>query len=226
MATIERDKCNQQLGVEVEKRLEELGVHTPTIENNLSDEEKIAKIQSHFVTIMETLGLDLEDDSLAETPSRVAKMFVKEIFSGLDVNNFPKCTTIENKMSKGKEFVLERKINLSSSCEHHFLPIMGYATVAYIPNKKVLGLSKMNRIVRHFMKRPQVQERLTIQIKEALCHILETDDVAVYIDASHTCVSTRGIEDFNSSTVTLSAGGEFQTNDLLRSEFLSEARKA
>lgn len=226
MATIERDKCNQQLGVEVEKRLEELGVHTPTIDNGLTNDEKIAKIQSHFVTIMETLGLDLEDDSLAETPSRVAKMFVKEIFSGLDVNNFPKCTTIENKMSKGKEFVLERKINLSSSCEHHFLPIMGYATVAYIPNKKVLGLSKMNRIVRHFMKRPQVQERLTIQIKEALCHILETDDVAVYIDASHTCVSTRGIEDFNSSTVTLSAGGEFQTNDLLRSEFLSEARKA
>lgn len=226
MASIEKEKCDTSLGEQVEAHLRALGLHTPTTDKlDRPDSEKIDAIRDHFEKIMDILGLDLNDDSLAETPSRVAKMFVKEIFAGLKVENFPKCTTVENKMATGKEFVLERKINLSSSCEHHFLPIMGYATVAYIPKDKVLGLSKMNRLVRHFMKRPQIQERLTVQIKEALSVILGTPDVAVYIDAKHTCVSTRGIEDFNSSTVTLAAGGAFQTNDLLRSEFLTEARK-
>lgn len=228
MSILASDKRNESLGVEVEKHLRSLNIHTPTIENeytNLSHDEKISIIEKNLEVIMDVLGLDRRDDSLQETPNRVAKMYVKEIFSGLDIKNFPKCTTVENKMTSGKEFVLERKINVSSTCEHHLLPILGYATVAYIPNKKVLGLSKLNRIVKYFSKRPQVQERLTVQIKEALCAILDTKDVAVYIDAKHTCVSTRGVEDIDSSTVTLAAGGVFDTNDVLRGEFLAEARK-
>lgn len=228
MSILAKDKRDEGLGQQVEQHLRSLGIHTPTVDNEyskLSTDQKLNVIEEHFAKIMDVLGLDRTDDSLAETPRRVAKMYLKEIFAGLDINNFPKCTTVENKMTTGKEFVLERNINVASTCEHHLLPILGFAAVAYIPKQKVLGLSKLNRVVKYFSKRPQVQERLTVQIKQALCYILDTEDVAVYIDAKHTCVSTRGVEDVGSSTVTLAAGGVFETNDILRGEFLAEARK-
>lgn len=224
-----KTKANPTLGLAVETHLRELNLHTPTVANDLTSEQKVEKITELMTEVMNVLGLDLNDDSLQDTPRRVAKMYVNEIFYGLDPEAFPKATAVENKMTCGKSFVLERGINVSSTCEHHFLPILGKAAVAYIPEKggKVIGLSKMNRIVEYFSKRPQVQERLTFQIKEAMCHILETDNVAVYIDAKHTCVSTRGVEDTGSSTVTLATGGLFQEMDSpVRAEFLAEARKA
>lgn len=225
----DKAKANSELGQMVEAHLRKLNLHTPTIESNLTAEEKIEKITGLMTNVLETLGLDLTDDSLCDTPRRVAKMYVNEIFYGLDPNAFPKATAVENKMTCGKSFVLERGINVSSTCEHHLLPILGKAAVAYIPEKggKVIGLSKMNRIVEYFSKRPQVQERLTFQIKEAMSAILETEDVAVYIDAKHTCVSTRGVEDTGSSTVTLATGGAFDdAGSPVRAEFLAEARKA
>jgi GTP cyclohydrolase I len=172
---------------------------------------------------MEILGLDLTDDSLMETPNRVSKMYVNEIFWGLDYENFPKCTAVDNKM-KYDEMVVEKDITVMSNCEHHFVIIDGLATVAYLPNKKVLGLSKMNRIVEFFAKRPQIQERLTNQIAAALQFILETEDVAVTINASHYCVKARGVEDYNSSTITSFLGGKFRTDTLVRSEFLALSR--
>ena len=222
---LQADKTNLDLGRQVEQHLKKLGLNTPTIDNGLSVDKKMKIIEKHVKAILETLGMDLTDDSLAETPKRVAKMYVKEIFSGLLVENFPKATVIENKMTTGKEFVLERNIFAYSSCEHHMLPILGKVTIAYVPKNKVIGLSKMHRLCKHYAKRMQVQERLTFQIQAALQFILETDDVAVYMDAVHTCVSTRGVEDVTSSTVTLAAGGVFNTNDVLRGEFLAEARK-
>jgi GTP cyclohydrolase I len=223
---LQADKTNIELGRQVEDHLKKLGLNTPTIDNGLSVDKKMKIIEKHVKAILETLGMDLTDDSLAETPKRVAKMYVKEIFSGLLVENFPKATVIENKMTTGKEFVLERNISVYSSCEHHLLPILSKVSIAYIPKNNVIGLSKMHRLCKHYAKRPQVQERLTFQIQAALQFILETDDVAVYIDGVHTCVSTRGVEDVTSSTVTLAAGGVFNTNDILRGEFLAEARKA
>ena len=168
---------------------------------------------------MELLELDLSDDSLKDTPRRVAKMFMNEIFWGLDYDNFPKITTVENKM-KYDEMILEKDINVMSVCEHHFVTIHGKAHVAYIPNKKVLGLSKMNRVVEFFSRRPQIQERLTEQIYYALNYILETENVAVVIEAEHFCVKARGVEDSNSSTVTSKLGGDFKSNSSLRQEFL------
>lgn len=220
-------KSNADLGWSVHKHLVSKGLETPMtpMVQSQTTEEKIAKIAPHFKAIMETLGLDLTDDSLEDTPNRVAKMYVNEIFWGLDYSKFPKCTTIQNKMDYAHSFVLERNINVQSNCEHHFVVIDGLATVAYIPNKKVLGLSKLNRIVEFFAKRPQVQERLTEQICEAIKFITETDDVAVYIDASHYCVKSRGIQDTGSSTVTLSARGLFaESNSEVRREFLNIAR--
>ena len=174
---------------------------------------------------MEILGLDLNDDSLEDTPKRVAKMYVNEIFWGLDYTKFPKCTAIENKMDYRNSFVCEKNVNVQSNCEHHFVVIDGVATVAYIPHAKVLGLSKLNRIVEFFAKRPQVQERLTEQICETISFIAETDDVAVYIDAQHYCVKSRGIQDTGSSTVTLSTRGKFSEADSeVRREFLNIAR--
>lgn len=174
---------------------------------------------------MEILGLDVTDDSLEDTPNRVAKMYVNEIFWGLNYDKFPKCTTIENKMDYAHSFVLERNVNVQSNCEHHFVVIDGLATVAYIPKNKVLGLSKLNRIVEFFAKRPQVQERLTEQICETISFITESPDVAVYIDASHYCVKSRGIQDTGSSTVTLSTRGLFsEANSEVRREFLNIAR--
>ena len=173
---------------------------------------------------MQALGLDLSDDSLEETPKRVAKMYVNEVFWGLDYDAFPKCTTVNNKMHYN-EMVTERYIIVMSNCEHHFVQIDGLATVAYVPEQKVLGLSKINRIVEYFAKRPQIQERLTEQVFHALTYILETEDVAVMIDAKHYCVASRGVEDTGSSTVTCKLGGGFKTDPAARAEFLSIARR-
>ena len=185
----------------------------------LSDEEKIKRIKGSVKEIMLTLGLDLEDDSLKGTPNRVAKMFVDEIFGGLHPNRRPKASTFENKYKYG-EMLVEKNITLYSTCEHHLLPIVGRAHVAYISNGTVVGLSKMNRIVDYFTKRPQVQERLNIQIVRELQKVLGTKDVACVIDAKHLCVNSRGIRDIESSTVTAEYGGKFK-EDAVRKEFLN-----
>lgn len=175
----------------------------------LSDEEKIDRIQADVYNIMETLGLDLTDDSLKGTPKRVAKMFVKEIFGGLHPNKKPSASTFDNKYKYG-EMLVEKNITVYSTCEHHLLPIVGRAHIAYISKGKVVGLSKMNRIVDYFAKRPQVQERMTIQIVQELQKVLGTDDVACVVDAKHLCVNSRGIRDIESSTVTAEFGGQFK----------------
>jgi GTP cyclohydrolase IA len=184
----------------------------------LTDEEKIDKIEHHFTKIMETLGLDLNDDSLKGTPERVAKMYVKEIFSGLDPANKPKMALFENRYQYN-QMLVEKDITFFSNCEHHFVPIYGKAHLAYISNGKVIGLSKLNRIVQYFAKRPQVQERFTMQIARELQSVLGTEDVAVIIDAKHMCVSSRGVQDSNAATVTSYYGGKFQ-KDATRQEFL------
>ncbi len=185
----------------------------------LDDDEKIARIQKNVREIMLTLGLDLEDDSLSGTPKRVAKMYVKEIFGGLHPDRKPKASTFDNKYKYG-EMLVEKNITLYSTCEHHLLPIVGRAHVAYISNGTVVGLSKMNRIVDYYAKRPQVQERLNIQIVKELQKVLGTEDVACVIDAKHLCVNSRGIRDIESSTVTAEYGGQFR-QDQLRREFLA-----
>lgn len=185
----------------------------------LNDEEKIQKIKGHVKEILLTLGLDLEDDSLKGTPTRVAKMYVNEIFSGLNPERKPKASTFDNKYKYG-EMLVEKNITLYSSCEHHLLPIVGRAHVAYISNGTVVGLSKMNRIVDYYAKRPQVQERLNIQIVRELQKALGTEDVACIIDAKHLCVNSRGIRDIESSTVTAEYGGKFK-EVAVRSEFLN-----
>ena len=184
----------------------------------LSDEQKMVLIESKFRDIMDILGLDLNDDSLNGTPHRVAKMFVKEIFSGLNPENKPKISVFENKFKYG-EMLVEKNINLNSTCEHHFLPIVGKAHVAYVSSGQVIGLSKINRIVDYFARRPQVQERLTVQIANELKRILKTEDVAVVIDAKHLCVSSRGIQDEGSSTITAEYGGIFK-EQVRKDEFL------
>jgi GTP cyclohydrolase I len=219
-----KTKTDPILGQQVHEHLVKMGVETPTIDTkNLDRKDKIDEIEKHFASIMNILGLDLTDDSLTETPKRVAKMYVNEIFWGLDYEAFPKCTTVDNKMNYN-EMVVERNVSVQSNCEHHFVIIDGLATVAYVPNQKVLGLSKINRIVEYFSKRPQIQERLTEQIFHTLCFILETDDVAVMIDAQHYCVKSRGVEDTGSSTVTVRLGGGFKSDPAARNEFLSIAR--
>jgi len=219
-----KTKCDPDLGLNVHNHLIKCGVETPTISSSISRKDKINLIEDRFDDIMKALGLNMDDDSLRDTPKRVAKMYVNEIFWGLDYEAFPKCTTINNKMHYD-EMVVERGINVQSNCEHHFVVIDGVATVGYIPNKTVLGLSKMNRIVEYFSKRPQVQERLTEQIFHSLQYILDTDDVAVVIDAQHFCVKSRGVEDVGSSTVTSRMGGAFKDNAITRSEFMSLANK-
>ncbi|WP_299519173.1 GTP cyclohydrolase I FolE [Winogradskyella sp.] len=184
----------------------------------LSSEEKIDIIKDDVRHIMETLGLDLNDDSLSGTPNRVAKMFVNEIFGGLDPDKKPSSSTFDNKYKYG-EMLVEKNITVYSTCEHHLLPIVGKAHVAYISNGTVVGLSKMNRIVDYFAKRPQVQERLTIQIVKELQDVLNTEDVACVIDAKHLCVNSRGIRDIESSTVTSEFGGKFKEKETRR-EFL------
>ncbi len=184
---------------------------------DMNDDQKMAHIAYHFEQIMHTMGLDLTDDSLSGTPKRVAKMYIKEVFSGLNPANKPKVALFENKY-RYNEMLVEKNITVKSFCEHHFVPITGAAHVAYISSGKVIGLSKINRMVEYFAKRPQVQERLTVQIAEELKQMLDTDDVAVVIDARHMCVSMRGVEDDSSSTVTSSYHGQFK-DDVVRNEF-------
>jgi len=209
--------CPEALAVH--KALLERGLETPMVPNELSVEEKRQRIQAHFTEIMKVLGLDLRDDSLMDTPRRIAKMYVNEIFGGLDYRNFPKLTVVENKM-RCDEMIRVRKIGMSSTCEHHFITIDGTATVAYIPKDKVIGLSKINRIVAFFAQRPQIQERLTEQVLLALQTLLETEDVAVSITATHFCVKARGVRDGNSETTTTALGGVFKTQPETRKEFL------
>lgn len=236
-----KTKTDPELGLKVHEHLVKMGVETPIKDNTIvrqvtgnfgqtslsttmDRKDKIAEIEQHFASIMKLLDLDLTDDSLMETPKRVAKMFCNEIFWGLDYEAFPKCTTVDNKM-KYNEMVVERNVNVQSNCEHHFVVIDGLATVAYVPKNKVLGLSKINRIVEYFSKRPQIQERLTEQIFHTLQFILDTEDVAVLIDAQHYCVKSRGVEDTGSSTVTVRLGGGFKSDPAARNEFLAIARQ-
>jgi len=184
----------------------------------LDDDTKIEMIEKHFKSIMEIMGLDLKDDSLKGTPKRVAKMYIKEIFSGLDPANKPLAKLFDNKY-KYSQMLVEKNITLYSSCEHHFVPIIGKAHVAYISSGKVIGLSKLNRIVQYYSQRPQVQERLNIQIANELKRVLETEDVAVVIDAAHLCVSSRGIKDTESTTIIAEYGGKFLEMET-RNEFL------
>ncbi len=188
------------------------GLETPMRDDAfaISDEEKKSKIEYHFTGIMNALGLDLTDDSLQGTPKRVAKMYIEEIFSGLNPANKPKVALFDNKYQYN-QMLVEKNITFYSNCEHHFVPIIGKAHVAYISSGKVIGLSKLNRIVQYYAKRPQVQERLTNQVAEELKSVLQTDDVAVIIDAKHLCVSSRGVKDDTSSTVTSFFGGKFNT---------------
>ncbi|MBI0028192.1 GTP cyclohydrolase I FolE [Gilliamella apicola] len=203
----------------VKEALAAKNLETPSSRLDMDNSERKAKIEAHFREIMKLMELDLSDDSLAETPHRVAKMYVDEIFSGLNYHNFPKITLIENKMQVD-EMITVRDITLTSVCEHHFVTIDGKATVSYIPKDKVIGLSKINRIVEFFSQRPQVQERLTQQILVALQTLLGTVNVAVSIDATHYCVKARGIKDSNSLTTTTALGGGFKTNPSTRQEFL------
>ncbi len=222
-----KTKTDPELGQKVHEHLVKMGVETPMANNPMSQmdrKSKIAVLELKFKEILEILGLDLGDDSLNETPLRISKMYVNEIFWGLDYEAFPKCTTVNNKM-KYNEMVVERNVSVQSNCEHHFVIIDGLATVAYVPKDRVLGLSKINRIVEYFSKRPQIQERLTEQIFHTLQFILDTEDVAVMIDAQHYCVKSRGVEDTGSSTVTSRLGGGFKTDPAARAEFLNIAMK-
>lgn len=221
------EKADAVLGEQVHQHLLSVGLETPMVYDQVQtkNEVKIKKIAKHFAAIMKELGLDLRDDSLMDTPNRVAKMYTREIFCGLNYDNFPKCTKIINKMGANNSFVLERNINVQSNCEHHFVVIDGKATVAYIPRDTILGLSKLNRIVQFFSKRPQVQERLTEQIAETIKFISGSEDVAVYIEGVHYCVKSRGIQDVTSSTMTLATRGRFaEEKSDIRREFLNSAR--
>ncbi|MBL1417929.1 MAG: GTP cyclohydrolase I FolE [Moritella sp.] len=211
--------CLSKEALLVRSVLEERGLETPMIGTGLSSTEKKERIESHFTEILKLLELDLSDDSLAETPHRIAKMYVNEIFSGLDYASFPKITLIENKMQVD-EMVKVSNITLTSTCEHHFITIDGKATIAYIPRSKIIGLSKINRIVQFFSRRPQVQERLTQQILVALQTLLDSQDVAVSITATHYCVKARGVMDATSETTTTSLGGIFKSRPETRAEFL------
>ena len=195
-------------------------IETPMREDafKLSADEKIEKIEKSFKEIMETLGLDLNDDSLKGTPRRVAKMYVKELFQGLDPKNKPAGTTFDNKYQYN-QMLVEKNIRVQSACEHHFLPILGFAHVAYISTGKVIGLSKINRIVHYYSQRPQVQERLTLQIANELKEVLQTEDLAVILDTKHLCVSMRGIKDTDSSTVTAEYSGKFKEESHRRELF-------
>ena len=196
------------------------GVETPLRPDafDMSNADKMTAIEGHFKAIMETLGLDLTDDSLKGTPKRVAKMYVEEIFSGLDPANKPKIALFENRYQY-KQMLVEKDISFYSNCEHHFVPLFGRAHVAYISSGKIIGLSKLNRIVNYYARRPQVQERLTVQIGQEIMHLLQTEDVAIVVDARHLCVSSRGIKDITSSTVTSFYNGQF-LQDAVRNEFL------
>lgn len=204
----------------VRNALIERGLETPMSGLQLSRDEKYARIRDAMTQVVTALGLDLTDDSLEETPHRIAKMYVDEIFSGLNYEKFPKISLIQNKMNT-EEMVKVKAIKVISTCEHHFVTIDGLANVAYLPGKKIIGLSKINRIVAFFAQRPQVQERLTQQVLVALQTLLETEDVAVFIDATHYCVKARGIMDASSRTETSALGGRFKSDQSLRDNFLN-----
>ena len=208
----------------VRNALRQKGIETPMIVLDESKDERRTHIEQHMREVLRLIGLDLRDDSIEETPSRLAKMFVDEIFSGLDYANFPKITNIANRM-KVSEMVLVNDVTLTSTCEHHFVTIDGMVSVAYYPKNWVVGLSKINRVVAFFAQRPQVQERLTEQILLAFQTILETEDVAVYVKATHFCAKCRGIKDTNSYTVTSAFGGVFLEDRETRKEFLSLINK-
>lgn len=214
-------KTDAELGQRVHQYLVQCGVETPVVHEKLNQptKKKLASIEKNFRSIMETLGMDLTDDSLIDTPARVAKMYVNEIFQGLDYNNFPKCTAVDNKM-KYDEMVIEKDITALSSCEHHFITIDQKVHIAYIPKDKVLGLSKLNRIAKFFAQRPQIQERYAEQVFHALEYILETSNIAVVVRGRHFCVAQRGVEDSSSYTVTSKLGGNFKTDSDLRKEFM------
>lgn len=220
-AVVVRDAIEPGLSasaIMVRNALEDKGLETPMVRNGLSDDEKRARIEAAMTDIMDTLGLDRTDDSLADTPARIAKMYVNEIFGGLDYRNFPKITVIENKMQLNQP-VQVTDISLTSTCEHHFVTIDGTATVSYIPKDTVIGLSKLNRLVGFFAQRPQVQERLTQQVLVAIQTLAGTEDVAVTINATHYCVKARGVRDTSSYTRTSALGGQFLTDPMLRQDF-------
>jgi GTP cyclohydrolase IA len=214
-------KCDPELGLKIHQYLVEKGVESPInydVYNSKSAEAKIKAITKHMKASLEIMGFDLTNDSVQDTPARVAKMWVSETMSGLDYKNFPKVMTFENKFNSSS-MVIERNVQSMSLCSHHIVTIDGIAHVAYIPNKKIIGLSKINRIVDYFSRRPQEAERLTLQIYHALEYILETEDVAVFLNGVHYCVKSRGVSDSNSSTSTVKLGGLFMTDPMVRKEF-------
>lgn len=204
----------------VRSALQAAGLENPVIDSPFSDTEKVSQLQGLFTEVMAVLGLDIKDQSLADTPKRIAKMYVNEIFGGLNYENFPSISQIDNTMGTDEPIHIDN-IALLSTCEHHFITIDGVANVAYLPKEKVIGLSKINRIVAFFAQRPQVQERLTRQILVALQTLLETDDVAVCVHATHYCVKARGIKDSLSKTQTKALGGVFKTDPAIRAEFVA-----
>jgi GTP cyclohydrolase I len=231
---IDAKKTNPELGDAVRRILVAKGIDTPSrpsywasIAQNPDDGKELIRqeLEASFQHIMQLMGLDMTDDSLEDTPKRLSKMWLFEVFAGLDWANFPKITLVQNKMMCD-EMVIERGIRVHSTCEHHLLPIMGKAHVAYIPDKKVPGLSKLNRVVEFFSRRPQIQERLTAQIHATLCHVLETENVAIIIEAEHLCVKTRGVEDPCSDTVTSKLSGVFKSDPKVRSEFIALTQKS
>jgi len=219
--SFQKTKIDSKLGEEVHAHLLGLGLETPTTELLFVDnKEKIEKIEHHMTEILKTVGLDLTNDSLAETAKRISKMMVLEQSWGLLPENFPKCTTVKKEIDYD-EMVKCDAIQVMSICEHHWVTIDGYATVAYIPTNEVIGLSKLNRIVEYYSRRPQIQERLNCQIFEALRYILKTDNIAVAINAKHYCVASRGVGDANSRTTTSKLGGVFKSDPATRAEFYS-----
>lgn len=217
----QKTKIDSELGEKVHAHLLSLGLETPTTSLLEADaKDKIEQIESHMSSILKIIGLDLSNDSLAETPKRIAKMMVLEQSWGLLPENFPKCTTVKKEIEYD-EMVKCDAIQVMSICEHHWVTIDGYATVAYIPTNEVIGLSKLNRIVEYYSRRPQIQERLNCQIFEALRYILKTDNIAVAINAKHYCVASRGVSDANSRTTTSKLGGVFKTDPATRAEFYS-----
>jgi GTP cyclohydrolase I len=221
-------KKDPELGKKVHDHLVALGIETPMTERVLTPNEQIEQIEPHIEAVLKLLNLDVTDDSLEKTSHRVSKMYVQEVFSGLNYDNFPKCSVFENKMSCPDEYIAVHNIETKSFCEHHLLPIInrngGGIHVAYIPNKTVIGTSKINRVVNFFGRRPQVQERLNHQILEALKCILETENVAVVINANHMCVEMRGVEDTSSFMATCAMSGKFLTDVQIRQEFLSTCK--
>lgn len=218
----QKTKIQAELGQKVHEHLKSIGLETPTIQENLSADAKIKiqRLEQLYTEALTILGLDLSDDSLEETPKRIAKMLVLEKMWGLHPEHFPKATVVDNKFGYD-QMLTECNIKVSSVCEHHLVEIDGFAHVAYIPKGKVLGLSKFNRIVEYFSRRPQVQERLTMQISETIKFILGIDDVAVAIDAVHYCVKSRGVEDQTSYTTTTALSGAFKTDPSVRNEFMT-----